>query len=164
MGGLLSLQGPGPFVATRPLLVLSPRQFAALAAAADAVAPDPVGRPSAAEVQVAEQLDLLFASFPAAVQSEMKQLLSLLESPIAGLLLGRGLRPFSELDRSARRAALRGWRTSRISLLRSGAKALVGFASGTYWTTPAGLVSLGYPGPQPWVLAAREALIAAEQP
>jgi len=141
-----------------PLRILTAKQFSVLASVAEAV----VGGgdlPTAAELRVAEKVDLTLSTVDVRVSEELALGLGLLESAAAGLLLDGRVRPFSQLSLERRQALLGSWRSARLAPLRSAFKAVHGFVSAAYWTSPEVFPAMGYPGPQPWLLATRTALL-----
>lgn len=162
VGGVgLALREGTPRAPAVALRVLDARGFSTLAAAAEVLVPGGAGLPSPSEVQVTETVDAALAHCHPGVQKEMKQLLSLLENALAGLLLDGRPRCFSACDHATRERVLASWQTAYNPLLRSGFKALHGFCSGAYWSSSAVAPLIGYPGPQPWLLAARASMAAA---
>jgi hypothetical protein len=143
-----------------PLKALTQKQFSVFVAIAEAVVggsdPDPRA------LQVAEKVDLTLSRVDPRVAEELVLGLGLMESAAAGLLLDGRLRPLSQLPLERRRAVLRSWRSASITPLRSAFKAVHGFVSAAYWTSPEAFDALGYPGPQPWLMATRQSLLASE--
>lgn len=157
LGGLgLGLQSSALVEPLRPLKALSPQRYAVLAAFADAVLPSRGGLPKPRDVGVAQLLDDTFATLDAITVQEIGQVLDLLESPVAGLLLDARTRPFTQLDPDEQRALVTGWSRARIPVLRTAFRALFGLCGAAYWSATQLRGPLGYPGPQPWLLAARE--------
>mgnify|MGYP002636348239 CR=1 FL=1 len=161
-GGIgLALRKGEPREPAGALLCLDARAFSTLAAAAEVLVPGGDGFPAPGEVQVAEKIDIFLSDCHPGVQQEVQQLLALLENAFAGLLLDGRMECFSACDRPTRERVLASWQTARNPLLRSAFKALHGFCSGTYWSSPQVSALAGYSGPQPWLLQARERLGAA---
>jgi hypothetical protein len=140
---------------SRALLCLDERGFSTLSAAADVLVPGGQGFPLPADVALAEQVDAVLATLHPAVQKEVKQVLALLENAFAGLIIDGRVECFSSCDLPTRERVLTSWQTARNPLLRTAFKALHGFCSGAYWTSPSVMARAGYPGPQPWLLEAR---------
>ncbi len=159
VGGVgLSLRPGIPRVPAATLRCLDERGFSTLAAAAEVLVPGGDGLPAPDALQVAEKIDAVLAILHPGVQQEMQQLLALLENAFAGLLLDGRTQCFSACDRATRERVLASWQTARNPLLRTAFRALHGFCSGTYWAATEVHASIGYPGPQPWLLAARAAM------
>ena len=109
-GVLLALGGVGlalrPTVrrqAARPLRVLDAREFSILWSVAERMCPGGGGFPAAHEVQVAEKVDDFLAISHPGVQADVKKVLALLESALAGSVLDGRTRPFTQLDRKSTR-------------------------------------------------------------
>jgi hypothetical protein len=101
----------------QPTRVLAPREWAFLAAAADALFPaGGAVTPSGSEAGIPAYTDRYVASVPATTRRLMRLLLFLVEH--ATLLFPApppwGRRRFSALSAEQRVAALEGWRTSRL--------------------------------------------------
>ena len=165
LGGVgLALRSGTPRTPRSTLRCLDERAFSTLAAAAEVLVPGGDGMPLPDEVQVAEKIDLFLSDCHPGVQQEVQQLLALLENAFAELLLDGRIECFSSCDRPTRERVLASWQTARNPLLRSAFKALHGFCSGTYWSSPEVAALAGYPGPQPWLLEARQRMGAAGSP
>ena len=148
-GGALGLAlQPG---ATRdprePLLVLSPRAFAVLAAIVDRWCPAAPGLPDGGSLRVPEKVDRLLDRLDPKIAGEVERALLLLENGLAGLLLDGRARPFTTLDGDAQDRALERWRTSGLSVRRQAHKAIRGLVDASYWSDPATFPFVGYPGP-----------------
>lgn len=159
LGGIgLGLRSGRPRVPQTTLRALNPRAFDALAAAAEVLVPGGDGLPTAHEVQVAEGVDEALAHCHPGVQKEMNQVLGLLENALSGLILDGRTQCFSACDAPTRLDILVSWQNADTAVLRSAFKAIHGFCSGVYWSSPLLAPHIGYPGPQPWLLAARRAM------
>ena len=163
VGGVgLALRPGMPRAPAVALRCLDARAFSTLAAAAEVLVPGGDGLPRPHEVRVAEAVDAVLANCHPGVQKEMGQLLALLENAFTGLLLDGRVQCFSACDLATRERVLASWQTARNPLLRSAFKAMHGFCSGVYWASDEVGALIGYPGPQPWLLAARAAMAAPE--
>ena len=91
-------------------------------------------------------VDRIAARTEASVQKELKQLLGLFESGLAGFLLGGRTRPFTALDGPTQDRVLAEWRDSRLALRRTGFAALRTLVLAGYYQSPRVWKSLGYPG------------------
>jgi hypothetical protein len=127
----------------RALRVFDETQFSVLAA----VAARTVTAPGADPVAIAHSVDEGFALQPAEVQRDFKQLLTLFENALAGVLLDHRLRPFTRLDSEGQDATLRAWRDSRIALRRGGYLALRSLTTSAHYACSSTWAALGYPGP-----------------
>ncbi len=160
LGGVgLSLRGP---TRNRPvpdtLRVLSDRQYLTLAAVAARVALPGEGGPTSDEVGVAAKLDQLFATMHPGDVKDIQQLLDLLDNALGGLLLGGRTQTFTGSTTAQQDEILSEWRTSGLSVRRTGYKVLAGLCAATYHADPKTYASVGYPGPPSYgnVRAAQE--------
>jgi choline dehydrogenase-like flavoprotein len=143
---------------------LTPAQRATLAAVCDAFLPslaraeDPGGLflTGAAAAGTAERVERLFEQLPdPRDQARLRLLLSVLASPIGGLLGGGRLVGFARLDRRAREAALRAWACSALPVRRAGFQALKRLCQVAHFCWPLAdgghpaWRAVGYPGPLP---------------
>ena len=144
---LVGLQGSVLREPRAPLQVLDRPTFSTLAAAADRICPATQDLPSAWELQVPEGVDSYLATLHEASAADVVNLLRLLESGVAGLVLDGRPRPFTACSGSAQDAVLAAWRDSRIGPRKAGYKALVALVSSGYWSLPETWAHLGYPGP-----------------
>lgn len=110
--------------------------------------------PDGAGVGLAERVAAQVARLPRpADQAELTQLLTLMESRVANIVLGGVATPFSRLDRAARERYLRGWATSALPAKRKAFQALKRLTTVAYYTavdargSNPSWNSLGYPGP-----------------
>lgn len=150
-GGLLLVGGAGlalypsalSLAPRRPLAVLDRTRFATLAAAASSL----VTAPGADPIELAHAVDAWLETTPPEVQKDLGDLLALLESPLAGLLLDGRPVPFTRLDPAGREAALSAWRASRIELRRAGYTVLRKLTQRAHYMSPSTWASVGYPGP-----------------
>jgi len=152
VGGVgLSLRSSLLVTPARPLRCLSPREFSVLASVAEALLPAGDGFPSAREVEVAEQVDAALAVCHPGVIDELKQVLALLENPVAGLLLDQRPNTFTACSVARRHAVLQSWRCAKLRVLRGAFKALHGFCAASYYSSEAIQPLVGYPGVPAWV-------------
>ncbi len=155
------------------LLTFSERQYSTLVAVADTLCPGDADLPSAQDVDVAGQLDLLFSRCHPAVGADIAAALDLMENALAGALLDQRFQTFTACTADARAQVLDDWSHSGITLRRAVFKALRGFVMAAYWGSAATWPAIGYggmpdysdvPSPPPfdqWI-AAQEAERAAE--
>jgi Gluconate 2-dehydrogenase subunit 3 len=132
------------------LALLTAREYAIFAAVAARIVPgDDAGAawPTAAALDCAGKVDALMAQTHPAVGAELRQLLHLFESGLGGLFTNFQVTPFTRLAPAEMDARLEAWRTSRVTLLRSGYQALKRLAQATYYSSPEIYPRIGYPGP-----------------
>lgn len=164
LGGASLLALGGVSLSLRPTVLVEPQtdlrvfslqEYSIIAAVADTILSGSNGYPSAAEMQIAERVDdALFPCHPG-VQKEFKQLLGLLESAVAGFILGGRTATFTSLSLEDRWAVLDSWRNARIPVFRTAFKAIHGLVTASYYSMPAVHARVGYPGVPPWVTAVR---------
>lgn len=152
-GGLLLALGGSIGLATwssdrmrrpkRALRALDERQFAILAA----VAARTVGSPQADPIEIAHRVDLQMSLAGAEARGDFGQLLLLFENALAGLLFDGRARPFTRLSPQAQDAVLEHWRTSRLTLRRSGYGVLRKLTQAAWYASPEAWAETGYPGP-----------------
>lgn len=149
MGGIgLELQSTAPTPVPDTLRALSPRAYRVLTAVADTICPGLGDElPPASAIDVPATADAYVATLHPTDQRQLEQALLLLESPLAGLLLGGRTRPFTRLDPEARAATLASWRAHRLEVLRSAYVAFRNLVGTTYHVHPRVTAAIGYPGP-----------------
>ncbi len=149
VGGVgLSLRATVMRAPRRPLQVLDEQQFSVLAAVADRVMPgDGDQLPAAWDLEVPEKIDGVLATVHPADAAEVGQLLLLLESALAGLVLDGRPRTFTGSSAEQQDAALEDWRGSRIGVRRTGFRALQKTILAAYYGSPETWEAVGYPGP-----------------
>jgi hypothetical protein len=160
--GILALGGIGlslrPTRSVEPqtlLRVFSPQEYSILAAVADTILSGTDGYPSARDVQIAERIDEALVACHPGLQKEFKQILGLLESAVAGFVLGGRTSTFTALSPEDRWAVLDSWRRARIRVFRTAFKAIHGLVTASYYSAPQVHARVGYPGVPPWVTAVR---------
>ena len=139
--------GPGP---RAPLRLFTLEEHAIFAAVAARIVPgDHAGPawPTAAALDCAGKADALLARIHPDAGAELRQLLRLFENGLTGLAFGVRPAPFTTLGPAAQDARLEAWRTSRISLMRTGYQAMARLAHATYYASPEVYALVGYPGP-----------------
>ncbi|MBK6686620.1 MAG: gluconate 2-dehydrogenase subunit 3 family protein [Deltaproteobacteria bacterium] len=125
------------------LQCLDPRTFVVLASIAARTVQDPVADP----VAIAHAVDRTIALSAPEAASELRQLLNLFESGLAGLLLDGRLRPFTRLTPDRQDQVLAAWRDSRLVLRRAGYTALRKLTLAAHYASPTTWEGVGYPGP-----------------
>ncbi|MDP6947230.1 MAG: gluconate 2-dehydrogenase subunit 3 family protein [Myxococcota bacterium] len=147
-GGVgLSLQGSLLRQPRGPLKVLDALEFSVLSAVADRLTPASDEAPAASVLGVPELVDDTLAAMHPVDVADVKKMLRTLESATLGLLLDLRPTPFTAASPDAQDATLRGWRDSRITVRRSGYKALHKMCTSAYWGIPETFPLSGYPGP-----------------
>ena len=146
-GAALALRGTVQRPPPAGLLVLSPTQYSVLAAIADTFYPGGDGLPSGSVAGVPERIDAVMGRKHPADAAEFLQVLGLVENALVALFVDQRAQTFTGSSHTARVAALDGWRTSRLSLRRTGFKALHGLCAGAYWSLPTVYPVAGYSGP-----------------
>jgi hypothetical protein len=130
----------------QPLRALDEVSFAILSAVADRMF-EAEDLPSARDLEIAEGVDALLSTMHPDVVDEVRQVLGLLENPIAGLVLRIQPRPFTQCSPEQQARVLRSWVSSDWPLLRTAYRALHGLCMGVAWSNPTLHAHLGYPGP-----------------
>lgn len=154
-GLLLAIGGTGLWLRgptrSRPipsgLKRLNDRQYLTLAAVAARVCPPLKGAPTTDTARVAQKLDSLFDTMHPGDVKDLKQLLDLLDNALGGLLLEGRVSTFTGSSDSQQDDILQSWRTSAVSLKRTGYKAIVGLCAATYFADSRTYAAIGYPGP-----------------
>lgn len=148
VGGLgLALTPGGPQRPTQPLKWMTEREYAFLAAAAEAIAPGAGSMPSPNQVDVASRVDALLARCHPGLSGELRQLFALFENGLGNFAFGLRPRAFSAMSLEERTAVLSEWESSSLSLRRTGFKALKGLVVSCYFSHPSTWAGVGYPGP-----------------
>jgi hypothetical protein len=129
------------------LQVLSEKEFSVLAAIADRISPARPPLPSAWEVRVPEKIDALLATSDPAMVAEIQQVLGLIESAAAGMLLDGRTSTFTGSAPAEQDRVLAAWRSSDLQVRRIAFRALNGLCGASYWSDPAVYRHIGYPGP-----------------
>lgn len=152
---LLAAAGGGTWLATRrtrpdpalrSALVFDAAQLTVLLAVANRMIPEHPGFPRPAEVGLAAKVDAIAAMAHPAAQKELRQLVSLFESGLSGLL-DLSPRLFTECDVATQDRRLRHWQNSRLAIRRTGFRALKRLVSAAYYGSPETWAAVGYPGP-----------------
>jgi hypothetical protein len=145
--GGLGLQSTKLMKASQPLLVLSTVEFSILFAVANRLLPQNGGFPAASDLHIAERVDHILSKAHPDVQSEIKQVLHLIENALVGTILGGHIRPFSQCSSKTQDQILEQWKLSSLSLRRTAFKALNGLCGATYYADSKTYALLGYDGP-----------------
>lgn len=144
-------------VAGSKLLVLSPQEYAVLAAVAHRVCP-PLGKgaPGATALDVAGKADALLAGADADGKQGLKLVLRVFENGLTGALFFERVRPFTQLSPEDQDQVLRNWRDSNIGFRRTVYRALSSLVGALYYGDERTWERIGYPGP-PSLSGLREA-------
>jgi hypothetical protein len=122
------------------LATLSPKEYAVVRAAAEALLIDVPVEPK----DVAIAIDAELAAVGEPIQSDMKNVLRLIEH---FTILSLHRRTFTELDPAERLHYLRGWATSRFAIRRGAFQAIRGFVQYFAYIEPATRTLTGFAGP-----------------
>ena len=159
-GGLLLALGGGAFLATRRsaqvpmpggLQVLNASEYAVMWAIVQRFAPAHEGFPAADSINTTVAADGILALLEEVTQGEIKQLLMLFENALPNFLFGGRTSPFTQLNPTEQEEVLAEWRDSRLTLRRTGYRALRGIAIAAYYGNKATWSAVGYPGPLPGI-------------
>lgn len=159
-GGLLLALGGGTFLATRRgaqvampagLQVLNATEYAVMWAIVQRFVPPREGFPAADSINTTVAADGIVALLEEVTQGEIKQLLMLFENALPNFLFGLRTSPFTQLNPTEQDEVLAEWRDSRLTLRRTGYRALRGIAIAAYYGNKATWSAVGYPGPLPGI-------------
>jgi len=159
-GGLLLALGGGGYLFTRRsapvpmpggLKVLNAAEYAVMWAIVQRFVPAREGFPPPDSIGTAVAADGIIAMLEEVTQGEIKQLLMLFENALPNFLFGLRTEPFSQLDPAEQDQVLAEWRDSRLTLRRTGYRALRGIAIAAYYGNQATWSAVGYPGPLPGI-------------
>ena len=159
-GGLLLALGGGTFLATRRsaqvpmpggLKVLNATEYAVMWAIVQRFAPAHEGFPAADSINTTVACDGIISLLEEVTQGEIKQLLMLFENALPNFLFGGRASPFTQLNPTEQEDVLAEWRDSRLTLRRTGYRALRGIAIAAYYGNKATWSAVGYPGPLPGI-------------
>jgi hypothetical protein len=157
LGGLILAVGGGTWLFTRrtraqrslegPFQVLSVEEATVVLAVANRLIPERVGFPRPLDVGVPRKVDAILAMAHPATQKEARQLVRLFENALTGLVFEAQLRTFTSSSPEEQDERLRGWATSRITLRRTGYRALKRLVYAAYYASPETWPVVGYAGP-----------------
>ena len=153
-GGIgLSLQSTKMIQASTSLQVLTETEFSILHAICERLLPQNGNFPAASELQIAEQIDSILNTADTFVQSEMKQVLQLIENALLGTLFDGHYKTFTQSTPEEQDKLLLSWQHSSLSLRRSAFKALNSLCGAAYYANPKTYSLVGYDGPPEHILA-----------
>lgn len=156
VAGLGLMVGGVSWLALRPgrarvppsaLKVVSPPQYALLAALAECWVPARAGFPSPETLQTAFACDGILAQVDEVTLTEVLSLLTLFESALGNFALGGRRVPFTQLSFAEQQHVLNEWRDSRWAWRRTGFLALRGLVMAAYYGHSGSWSAVGYPGP-----------------
>ncbi len=149
-GGWLGTRRTRPLAAAGGTLqVFTPEEAAVLLAVADRLVPVRAGVPRPAEVGLVRKMDGVAAMADPATQRDLRRLVGLFESALAGLVLDGQPRLFTGAPPELQDRRLRAWARSRLAVRRTGYRALKRLVYATYYASPETWPAIGYPGPPP---------------
>lgn len=130
------------------LQMLSPEEYATLAAMADRLCP-PRGPnlPSASDIDVAAMTDALFANAEDDVKKGVKLGLQIVESGLVGALFLERAKPFTQLSPEQQDRVLLLMRDSKVGVRRTLFRVFSSLTGSIYYGDPRTWASIGYPGP-----------------
>ncbi len=157
VGSLLLALGAGLWFARRktrvtegavgPLAVFTPDEAAVLLAIADRLVPEHPAFPRPGGLSLARRMDGVAAMADPATRQQLRRLLRLFESAVAGFFLDAQVEVFTASSPAAQDRRLRSWAESRIAIRRTGYRALKRLVYASYYGAPESWTALGYPGP-----------------
>ena len=101
----------------------------------------------AVKLQLVSKLDALLSTADSVTQHDLKQLVGLIDNPLASLAFDGRWTRFTELGAAQQDGALEAWRDSRIPDRRSGFQALQRLCLAVAYADPSLYPGIGYPGP-----------------
>jgi len=156
-GTALLFVGGGTWLATRrtrpapgiggPLAALSPMEATVMLSLGERLVPPRPGFPRPADVELPRRVDAVVALASPPAQAEIRQLVRLFDSALAGFLLDGQFRTFSDSAPEQQDARIRAWQVSRFTLRRTGYRALKKLVYAAYYAAPETWPAIGYPGP-----------------
>lgn len=157
-GVTLALQPTKMVVPPGELKCLTDKEYSILFAIAETLLPPTEPFPAASELQIAYTVDGVLAKTHPGVQSEIKQVLGLIENAAAATLFDGNPRPFSRSLKTTQHKIIERWRTSNLHIRRTAFKAVAGLCNGAYYARKESCQLVGYPGPPQHLLAIVNAL------
>ncbi|MCP4873626.1 MAG: hypothetical protein GY898_33485 [Proteobacteria bacterium] len=152
VGGIGLTLRPTAMVTPRsPLKVLTEQEYSIFVAFADAVLTGEEGWPDHRALGIVEEIDAGLEPMHPGIIGEVKALLGVLESALAGVVLDARVSTFSACSLEKRCAIVESWRTARTEVFRIGFLALQGFVVAPYYNRPEVAAKIGYPGMPAWI-------------
>jgi hypothetical protein len=153
-GGIgLSLQNTKMIVPNSKLSVLSDTEFSILHAICERLLPQNGLFPAASELNIAEKIDTVLYKADEFVQSEIKQVLLLVENALLGTLFDGHYKTFTQSSPEKQDQLLLSWQHSSLSLRRSALKALNSLCGAAYYANSETHALIGYDGPPKHLIA-----------
>jgi DNA-binding transcriptional ArsR family regulator len=109
--------------------------------------PERAGFPRPADLRLPEKIDAIAAMADPATQADLRRLVRLFESALAGFVLEAQPRLFTTSSPAAQDRRLAAWARSRFALRRTGYRALKRLVYAAYYSSPETWPAVGYPGP-----------------
>ena len=129
------------------LKVFTDVEFSILSAVTDRLFPNNPPFPSGSAAQVPERVDELMSTMPITVVEEFKQVLTLVENALTGLVFNGTPKPFSQCTPEVQDEILEDWRTSSLHFRRMVFRGLSGVCAGAYYGEESRFAAIGYGGP-----------------
>ena len=130
------------------LRILSPEEYAIVAAIADRVCPQLTANiPGPRALDIARQADRLFEHAEPDILSGLKTALHIFENGLTGAIFFERITPFTALSPAHQDRTLLAFAESRVSLRRTLFRSLSGLVASLYYGDPRTFASVGYPGP-----------------
>lgn len=127
-------------------MMLTPRQQATLVALCRRMVPLP-DDPDPSAARLARSVEVRLGGMEAEPRRRVGGLLSMMDSPAAGLLNALRARGFADLPPGRQDAWLRRWEVSPVPLFRTAFQALRRLVLSTHYADPATFAAIGYRGP-----------------
>jgi len=99
------------------------------------------------KLQLVSKLDTLISTADSVTQHDLKQLVGLIDNPLASLAFDGRWTRFTELGAAEQDRALEAWRDSRVPDRRSGFQALQRLCLAVAYADASLYPGIGYPGP-----------------
>ena len=136
---------------TEPLKVLSPSEYAVVAALGNVIIPPYQGFPAPDALKVAATADRILAMADPTAAGDLKQALMLFENALPNFLFGQRLSPFTRLEPAVQAKVLQEWFDSRLSVRRMVAMALRSLVTAAYFSQRETWPAMHYGGPWPGI-------------
>lgn len=157
IGAALLAVGGGAWLGTRrtvplpapaqPFEVFSAQEAAVLLAIANRMVPERPRFPRPADLALPQKMDAIAAMADPITQQELRRLVRLFESALAGFVLDGQPRLFTASSPAQQDRRLHAWARSRVGVRRTGYRALKHLVYGAYYASPESWSAIGYPGP-----------------
>ena len=141
-----------------PLKCLSKQEYSILYSIAETILPANEPFSAASKIQVAYRVDSVLARAHQSVQSEIKQVLALIENAAAATLFDGHPRPFTRSNAKTQTTIINNWRQSSLHIRRTAFKAISGLCNGVYYANTENFSLVGYDGPPAHLLSLIQSL------